>query len=143
MMLLNYHDLLVAAIVGSGLAVYILFMIGWCVYQQLSHQEISHQRLNSSLGSLGEKSFASRSLNRYLVSSFKYKKGINTPEDEASDADCVICLLGFEDGEDLQQLPRCNHSFHAPCINMWLYSHSDCPLCREPLEEVASEGNYP
>ncbi|RVW52069.1 RING-H2 finger protein ATL52 [Vitis vinifera] len=112
MMLLNYHDLLVAAIVGSGLAVYILFMIGWCVYQQLSHQEISQQRDQH-------------------------------PEDEASDADCVICLLGFEDGEDLQQLPRCNHSFHAPCINMWLYSHSDCPLCREPLEEVASEGNYP
>ena len=62
-------------------------------------------------------------------------------EDEASDADCVICLLGFEDGEDLQKLPRCHHSFHAPCIDMWLYSHPDCPLCREPVEEMASEGN--
>lgn len=135
---LNDQDVLVAGIVGTGLSIYILFMVGWCVYQKLSHHQIPHQRLNTSLG---DKSFDSRSLNRYLVSSFKYKKGINSPEDEASDADCVICLLGFEDGEDLEQLPRCNHSFHAPCINMWLYSHSDCPLCREPVQEVASEGN--
>lgn len=140
-MFFNSHDLLVTAIICSGLAVYIIFMVGWCIYQHLPRQQIPHHLLNFSLG---DKSFASGSLSRHLVSSFKYKKDIiSTPgDDEASDLDCVICLLEFEDGEELQQLPRCKHSFHAPCISMWLYSHSDCPLCREPVEEVGSEGDY-
>lgn len=67
-------------------------------------------------------------------SSFKYKKRILENVGEAATADditeCVVCLLGFEDGEELRQLHRCNHSFHAPCIDMWMYSHSSCPICR-------------
>ncbi|KAJ4845300.1 hypothetical protein Tsubulata_037763, partial [Turnera subulata] len=48
---------------------------------------------------------------------------------------CVVCLTCFEDEEYLQQLPGCRHSFHSPCIDMRLYSHSDCPVCRTPVNQ--------
>uniref|UniRef100_A0A7N0T308 RING-type domain-containing protein n=1 Tax=Kalanchoe fedtschenkoi TaxID=63787 RepID=A0A7N0T308_KALFE len=49
---------------------------------------------------------------------------------EKPDGTCAVCLGEFEDGEMIRVLPECLHSFHAPCIDMWLYSHSSCPLCR-------------
>ncbi|KAH6802379.1 hypothetical protein C2S51_033825 [Perilla frutescens var. frutescens] len=48
----------------------------------------------------------------------------------ADDGTCSICLCEFEDGEELRTLPECSHSFHVACIDMWLYSHWSCPMCR-------------
>lgn len=44
--------------------------------------------------------------------------------------ECVVCLSKFEDSETLRLLPKCKHAFHVNCIDMWLESHSTCPLCR-------------
>lgn len=60
-----------------------------------------------------------------------YKKKID--DDVAGgdeDATCAVCLGDFEVGEELRTLPECAHSFHVPCIDMWLYSHPNCPVCR-------------
>ncbi|KAL9682710.1 hypothetical protein QQ045_014516 [Rhodiola kirilowii] len=85
--------------------------------------------------------------------SFKYKKGSvepsNLEDDDGGDKldkqrhvnlehECAVCLSDFEDGEEVSELSRCKHSFHAQCIGMWLYSHFDCPLCRCRVEIVAS-----
>ncbi|CAI9759872.1 unnamed protein product [Fraxinus pennsylvanica] len=43
---------------------------------------------------------------------------------------CAVCLSEFEEDEELRTLPECKHSFHVQCIDMWLYSHSNCPMCR-------------
>ncbi|XP_062089511.1 RING-H2 finger protein ATL18-like [Humulus lupulus] len=43
---------------------------------------------------------------------------------------CAVCLSEFEEKEELRILPECLHSFHKPCIDMWLFSHSTCPICR-------------
>lgn len=45
-----------------------------------------------------------------------------------------MCLSEFEHGETGRVLPKCNHSFHTECIDMWFHSHSTCPLCRAPVE---------
>ncbi|KAL1195485.1 RING-H2 finger protein ATL52 [Cardamine amara subsp. amara] len=45
-------------------------------------------------------------------------------------SDCSVCLSEFEENESLRLLPKCNHAFHLPCIDTWLKSHSNCPLCR-------------
>lgn len=45
-------------------------------------------------------------------------------------AECAVCLSEFEDNQELRTLPKCNHSFHVDCIDMWLYSHPSCPTCR-------------
>lgn len=47
--------------------------------------------------------------------------------------ECVICLSTFEENEIGRSLPKCNHVFHVECIDMWLSSHSNCPICRAPV----------
>ncbi|XP_008812045.1 RING-H2 finger protein ATL16-like [Phoenix dactylifera] len=64
-----------------------------------------------------------------LIPVCKYRK------EQAQEHECSVCLSVFVDGEDVRQLPNCKHSFHAPCIDMWLYSHSNCPLCRAVVLE--------
>ncbi|XWS12126.1 hypothetical protein CRYUN_Cryun37aG0063100 [Craigia yunnanensis] len=80
-------------------------------------------------------SSAQLNLSPYLASSFRYKKRLGNVEGETADiTECVVCLLGFEDDEEVRKLHRCNHSFHAPCIDMWMYSHSNCPICRTHVD---------
>lgn len=45
-------------------------------------------------------------------------------------SECAVCLSEFEEEEPLRLLPKCSHAFHLPCIDKWLQSHSNCPLCR-------------
>ncbi|CAL5407388.1 unnamed protein product [Camellia sinensis] len=80
---------------------------------------------------------AENSMNE-LIPAHKYCKGGRHGtvavggEDGDGDDDgmCAVCLCEFEDGEELRTMPECVHSFHVECIDMWLYSHSTCPLCR-------------
>ncbi|KAL6967701.1 hypothetical protein U1Q18_033508 [Sarracenia purpurea var. burkii] len=46
--------------------------------------------------------------------------------------ECVICLSVFEERETGRKLPKCGHGFHLECIDVWLRSHSTCPICRAP-----------
>ncbi|XP_020580744.1 probable E3 ubiquitin-protein ligase ATL44 [Phalaenopsis equestris] len=69
---------------------------------------------------------------RQWIPAFKYRKkerGIGGEEGEAAH-ECAVCLSAFDEGEEVRQLPPCGHSFHADCIDMWLSSHSSCPVCR-------------
>ncbi|KAK2971798.1 hypothetical protein RJ640_018487 [Escallonia rubra] len=56
----------------------------------------------------------------------KYKRG----EGLVEGTECSVCLSEFQDDETLRLLPKCNHAFHVPCIDTWLRSHTNCPLCR-------------
>ncbi|CAE6191529.1 unnamed protein product [Arabidopsis arenosa] len=48
-----------------------------------------------------------------------------------NEAECIICLSEFQDGDTLRVLERCKHGFHVHCIQKWLSSsHSSCPTCR-------------
>lgn len=44
--------------------------------------------------------------------------------------ECVVCLSVMEEGEVGRVLPRCKHVFHVECVDVWLRSHSTCPICR-------------
>ncbi|KAK1301776.1 RING-H2 finger protein ATL40 [Acorus calamus] len=55
--------------------------------------------------------------------------------------DCSICLSAFEEEELARVLPNCKHVFHVECIDMWLGSHSNCPVCRAEAEPVKEEGS--
>ncbi|KAK3006303.1 hypothetical protein RJ639_016857 [Escallonia herrerae] len=56
----------------------------------------------------------------------KYKSG----EGLVEGTECSVCLSEFQDDETLRLLPKCNHAFHVPCIDTWLRSHTNCPMCR-------------
>lgn len=47
--------------------------------------------------------------------------------------DCAVCLLEFEENDYVRTLPTCSHAFHVDCIDMWLRSHANCPLCRAEI----------
>nr|GEZ07754.1 RING-H2 finger protein ATL60-like [Tanacetum cinerariifolium] len=51
--------------------------------------------------------------------------------------ECSVCINEVERGEKTRILPKCNHAFHADCIDMWFHSHSTCPICRNPVSEQA------
>ncbi|KDP41431.1 hypothetical protein JCGZ_15838 [Jatropha curcas] len=56
----------------------------------------------------------------------KYKKG----EGLIEGTECSVCLSEFQQDETLRLLPKCSHAFHISCIDTWLRSHTNCPLCR-------------
>ncbi|KAL9290180.1 RING-H2 finger protein ATL51 [Arabidopsis thaliana] len=60
------------------------------------------------------------------ITVYKYRKMDGFVES----SDCSVCLSEFQENESLRLLPKCNHAFHVPCIDTWLKSHSNCPLCR-------------
>jgi hypothetical protein len=62
-----------------------------------------------------------------LIPTHQHQKGMGLV---GEDATCAVCLSEFEEGEELRILPGCMHSFHVPCIDMWLFSHPSCPICR-------------
>ncbi|KAF8392673.1 hypothetical protein HHK36_023022 [Tetracentron sinense] len=54
--------------------------------------------------------------------------------------DCAVCLSEFEEKEKGRLLPKCNHSCHVDCIDMWFHSHNTCPLCRASVQpEIPTE----
>ncbi|KAG0586440.1 hypothetical protein KC19_2G090700 [Ceratodon purpureus] len=53
--------------------------------------------------------------------------------------ECAVCLEDFESGEKGRTLPKCGHHFHLDCVDMWLYSHSTCPLCRASVRPDGSK----
>jgi Ring finger domain len=89
-------------------------------------------------------------LSKLVISSlptFKYNK--SRVSDASDDDVCSVCLEPFGEGEIVRELPRCRHLFHTECIDMWLYSHTTCPMCRSiigvkegrkkvPVEDPAS-----
>ncbi|XP_028755083.1 RING-H2 finger protein ATL79-like [Neltuma alba] len=66
-----------------------------------------------------------------LIPAHKYEKKIDDNDLEgAREVTCAVCLGDFEEGEEVRTLPECSHSFHVPCIDMWLFSRLNCPVCR-------------
>lgn len=65
-----------------------------------------------------------------------YSPDLNLP---GLDTECVICLSEFTAGDQVRLLPKCNHGFHARCIDKWLNSHSSCPKCRHNLLETCQK----
>ncbi|KAH9316226.1 hypothetical protein KI387_024853 [Taxus chinensis] len=48
-------------------------------------------------------------------------------------SECAVCLTDFEEKIMVRLLPKCSHAFHPQCIDMWLFSHNTCPVCRTSL----------
>ncbi|XP_060210983.1 E3 ubiquitin-protein ligase RING1-like [Lycium barbarum] len=125
---------LYCALIIVGTAVFLLGLYNfistrWC--NDNNHRDQSLQQSSRHV--------SHHNVNVNIVSSFRYMKELGVEveanhDEKNNDYECAVCLSVFEEGEEVKQLPICKHSFHASCIDMWLYSHLDCPLCRSPVE---------
>ena len=48
---------------------------------------------------------------------------------------CNICFDDYIIGQYKRTLPSCNHCFHKKCVDKWLKSKSNCPICRNELKK--------
>ncbi|QCE13551.1 RING-H2 finger protein ATL52-like [Vigna unguiculata] len=121
-----YYGLVVVGTAAIVLAIYNLFLL------KRSHARSPTSPNGAGTTTIEEVSEITRRLEneqRQLLSSFKYKK----EKEELEDFECPVCLSVYEEGEEVRKLPQCKHYFHVLCIDMWLYSHFDCPICRTPV----------
>ena len=48
---------------------------------------------------------------------------------------CNICCEDYIVGQYKRTLPSCNHIFHKKCVDKWLKTKSNCPICRSELKK--------
>jgi hypothetical protein len=53
----------------------------------------------------------------------------NTETNRYSDR-CPICQEEYNNNEELRLINNCSHEFHKSCIDIWLNSNNNCPICR-------------
>ncbi|XP_073271170.1 putative RING-H2 finger protein ATL21B [Primulina huaijiensis] len=46
---------------------------------------------------------------------------------------CAICLENYGHKETIRLITKCEHSFHAGCVEKWLQKNGTCPVCRTCL----------
>ncbi|CAK8544360.1 unnamed protein product [Lathyrus sativus] len=121
--------------IGSSILFFIIFFVSIRIYFYLRH--LRRQRLISS-DSRTAPTFAGERLDTSVLKSLP----ITTYSSSAARRtlhDCAICLSEYTDGDECRTLPNCNHVFHSHCIDAWFTSHSNCPLCRTPVQPVTAE----
>ncbi|KAH7548078.1 hypothetical protein JRO89_XS14G0063600 [Xanthoceras sorbifolium] len=127
--------------VALALVIYHFLVVRCCGRHHRHEFVVSHQQLTPAPSSTtdyrGTPSCLQHSLNE-LIPSYTFSTDIGSVL-KSGDFTCSICLSEFKDGEAIRLLPECLHSFHVPCIDMWLVSHSSCPLCRAdtPVHHLA------
>lgn len=71
------------------------------------------------------------------IPAIKFHSDLSTGVDTC----CSICLCEMDSTSVVRKL-RCNHLFHADCIDPWLISNQTCPLCKDDvLVSAGSEDN--
>lgn len=152
--LINASLIITSCVLGGGLLVAIMFLI-ICKYN--SSRNCS-RRTNSPILFDTREDFLDEDhgpvidhpiwyihtvgLQQHVIDSitvFKYKKD----EGLIDGTECSICLSEFEEDESLRLLPKCSHAFHLRCIDSWLRSHKNCPLCRAPVVSDVTGSQVP
>ncbi|OIV92944.1 hypothetical protein TanjilG_20606 [Lupinus angustifolius] len=125
----NGSENIIVPLVAMSLAA-LIFFIYHLIAIFLWNQNHQHQQQSlQAAAALSQNHVISYPL-AHLIPIHKYHKKGKVDGDEGGDSTCAVCLGEFEEGQELRTLPECMHSFHVPCIDMWLYSHTSCPICR-------------
>lgn len=103
-----------------------------------------HRQRGSVVSHHHELRSSSKEANKHAAEDVCSSGGVKYRKDEAADheeeygVECPVCLAGFAEGDYVRRLNDCKHSFHLACIDKWLSSHSNCPVCRAPVPTIRS-----
>jgi hypothetical protein len=59
---------------------------------------------------------------------------------EINNITCPICLEEQKINEEWSKL-FCNHEFHYLCLKNWLRINNNCPVCRQPINNLTNSNN--
>ncbi|CAI0458007.1 unnamed protein product [Linum tenue] len=76
---------------------------------------------------------------KYSKTEQEEKQGKSAPAGTCS-VECAVCLNEFVEEEKLRRIPNCGHVFHIDCIDVWLQSNANCPLCRTSITSSTAAG---
>ncbi|KAI3761795.1 hypothetical protein L1987_52217 [Smallanthus sonchifolius] len=113
-----------------------LFCMGFfSIYIRRCSDDGSSRRGGLSMRRAGRLAAASRGIDAEVLETFptfaySTVKGLKIGKGAL---ECAVCLNEFEDEETIRLIPKCDHVFHAECIDAWLESHVTCPVCRSDL----------
>ncbi|KAJ3694225.1 hypothetical protein LUZ60_009705 [Juncus effusus] len=118
-----------------GFITFLVYMFVWylCTRQRRNSNRVGALQLTDT-GGISKAALAALPIN-------VYKHAItSTDTSNNTSLDCAVCLAQVQGGEKVRKLPKCKHLFHVECIDMWLYSHSTCPICRcDVRSDVSTE----
>ncbi|GFQ03401.1 RING-H2 finger protein atl2 [Phtheirospermum japonicum] len=118
----------------------VVFLVGLHLYARWYVVRLRRRQLERRRGQrrVSRTVAADRGLDRAVLNSLPVF--LHSPKPDLAPApaplECAVCISEFEEKEIVRLLPKCGHSFHIECIDMWFRSHSTCPLCRSPVEQV-------
>lgn len=115
-----------------------------CALQRRELRPEDYDLLGQLDDSIEQTTLSSEHLKLFPVESFQspgtlesdpmYSQNLPTAEQVPLSVEgCSICLVDFEDGDELRKLP-CGHRFHRACIDRWLLkSSTTCPIDKSDL----------
>ena len=56
---------------------------------------------------------------------------------------CAVCLEQFKDDDAPVSALPCQHGFHTGCIQPWILTHANCPVCREQTGDTIQRTEAP
>lgn len=122
---------LITTIIGFGMsATFIVFVCTRLICARLRRLE---SRQMFEIGSRMEFELPEHRINGLeptVVAAIPTMKFDREAFSSAEDAQCAICLGEYQEKEVLRIMPKCGHSFHLSCIDIWLRKQATCPVCR-------------
>lgn len=127
---------LITTVIGFGMsATFIIFVCTRIICGRLRGVESRPMFEIESRTDLEQPENRSSGLEQVVVAAIPTMKYDQEAFSSLEDAQCSICLGEYQEKEILRIMPKCGHSFHLSCIDIWLRKQSTCPVCRLPLQE--------
>jgi hypothetical protein len=54
---------------------------------------------------------------------------------------CTVCQETLKEGERIRSIVKCQHLFHAVCLDPWLKNNTSCPICRVEIYKQSANRN--
>ncbi|GLJ38581.1 hypothetical protein SUGI_0786630 [Cryptomeria japonica] len=135
--------IMIAAVIVLFTVVLFVFLLHlyarwfWRYSARISHRRRQSSRLRRRFYFAQEEDLHTVGLDKAVLEALPMF--VYTAENFESGLECAVCLSEFAEKEKGRILPKCKHSFHIDCIDMWFYSHSTCPLCRASAQPEEDE----